>query len=102
MHLFTCLWILAASFDADKNWIEFYRTRTISTKLNSNNLKFPSSDVELYLTSLYFVVTTMTTVGYGDISQVNIVERILGIVILLVVSVSFAFCSGAMASIFTN
>ena len=48
------------------------------------------------------MITTMTTVGYGEISQVNVYERVLGIVILLFGSVCFAFCAGAIASLITN
>ena len=35
-----------------------------------------NSTVSLYITSFYFTVTTIATVGYGDIHGVNFGERI--------------------------
>jgi hypothetical protein len=58
--------------------------------------------LEIYLTAFYFVLTTMTTVGYGEISQVNIYERFLGIIILVVGSVCFSFLAGSVTSLLAN
>ncbi|CAD8117908.1 unnamed protein product [Paramecium sonneborni] len=44
-----------------------------------------------YINSLYWGVTTMTTVGYGDISPLNPDERMLGIFLLLIACGGFAF-----------
>lgn len=44
-----------------------------------------------YVYSFYWAVTTMITVGYGDITPISITERILGIVVMIVASGVFAF-----------
>lgn len=44
-----------------------------------------------YVNTLYWGVTTMTTVGYGDITPQNATERLLGIFLLLVACGGFAF-----------
>ncbi|CAD8113839.1 unnamed protein product [Paramecium sonneborni] len=44
-----------------------------------------------YINALYWGVTTMTTVGYGDISPLNPAERMLGIFLLLIACGGFAF-----------
>ena len=52
--------------------------------------------------SYYFVTTTITTVGYGDISASNVGERIFSILLLLGGVATFAYASGQMSSIMTN
>lgn len=54
---------------------------------------------EKYLTSIYFAVTTITTVGYGDISITTQTEKIFCIFAMLVGVISFSFASGSLASI---
>jgi hypothetical protein len=57
----------------------------------------------LYITSFYFTVTTITTVGYGDISGVsNNIERIFCSFIMITGVISFSFASGSLASILQN
>ena len=54
---------------------------------------------ELYATSCYFTITTITTVGYGDISGKNTLERVICIFLHLIGVLSYSFTSGAMTSI---
>jgi hypothetical protein len=54
---------------------------------------------EKYLTSIYFTVTTITTVGYGDVSISTKTEKIFCIFSMLVGVISFSFASGSLASI---
>lgn len=54
---------------------------------------------EQYLTSVYFTVTTITTVGYGDISGGSRSEKIFCIFIMLIGVMSFSFFSGSLASL---
>mmetsp|Transcript_26310 Transcript_26310/g.18666 ORF Transcript_26310/g.18666 Transcript_26310/m.18666 type:complete len:158 (+) Transcript_26310:57-530(+) len=56
-HIFACLFAMSAQFN-EYNWI-----------VNSEYEEY--SSINLYVISLYFVVTTVTTVGYGDIQPVN-------------------------------
>jgi len=53
----------------------------------------------LYLTSIYFTVTTITTVGYGDISGNTKVEKVFCILIMVIGVIAFSFASGTLASI---
>ena len=52
--------------------------------------------------SLYFIVTTTSTVGYGDLSASTTVERMFCIVIMLAGVTSFTFISGTLSSILSN
>ena len=66
--------------------------------------KDKTSNAELYLVSLYYVITTMTTVGYGDISptKINSIEIIFGIILMIGGVVAFSFASASLASILSN
>lgn len=57
---------------------------------------------EQYLTSAYYTITTITTVGYGDISGVSQIEKAFCIVIMIIGVISFSFASGSLASIIQN
>lgn len=56
----------------------------------------------LYVESVYFTITTVATVGYGDISPVNTLERGLTIVIMIIGVSAFTFVSGALSSILSS
>jgi len=57
------MWVFAASF-ADEEHSSWMKARELDLSEVGAN----------YLTSLYFTVTTITTVGYGDISANNGIE----------------------------
>ena len=60
---------------------------------------FEVSAYEQYLISFYFTITTITTVGYGDISIGTWSERITCILLMIAGVSAFSFASGALASI---
>lgn len=55
-----------------------------------------------YLTAFYFTVTTITTVGYGDISGGTETEKVFCIFIQVIGVIGFSVASGALASIITS
>ena len=48
---------------------------------------------------MYYTVTTITTVGYGDISGVTALEKCLSIIIMIIGVVTFSFCSGSLTTL---
>ncbi len=52
-----------------------------------NNLA-EMSDIEKMITSCYFIITTLSTCGFGDFFPVNNFEKIMGIV-LMIIGVAF-------------
>ncbi len=53
-----------------------------------------STDYQQYTAAFYFTVTTMATVGYGDISGRNTLERIICVMIMIIGVVTFSIVSG--------
>lgn len=53
----------------------------------------------LYLTSTYFTVTTLVTVGYGDITAQNMMEKIFCVFLMVLGVVAFSTLSGTVTSI---
>ena len=95
-HIAACLWIILATMLTDDEasykgtWLErFY----------AEGLKEAE---ELYMVSFYWATTTITTVGYGDISGTNNTERVFCAVIMLFGVIAFSFANGSLTSIIQN
>jgi Ion channel len=54
------------------------------------------------VTSFYFCVTTLVTVGYGDITAYSIGERAVCSCLMILGVVSFSIATGALSSIITS
>ena len=77
IHLFICLHIYF-SFQNYPNWI-------IHTNLINNSF------LSIYIASFYFMITTVTTVGYGDIVCISFIERIYHIFLLVIGTLLYTF-----------
>ena len=84
IHLFICIHIYFA-YQGFPNWI---------THINIINYSFSGK----YITSLYFMITTMTTVGYGDIICVSPIERIYHIILLVIGTLLYTFLVSKMGN----
>jgi len=58
--------------------------------------------VTRYIRSLYWTITTMTTVGYGDITPARTVEYVFSSLVMLLGASIFAFIIGSIASLLTG
>ena len=54
---------------------------------------------EQYMTAFYFVVTTMTTVGYGDMSAGTVTEQFYLVILMMAGVFVFSLVTGSLASI---
>jgi potassium voltage-gated channel Eag-related subfamily H protein 5 len=51
-----------------------------------------------YEAALYWAVQTMTTIGYGDVSPQTKIERLIGVVFLLIASFVFAYTMNSIGA----
>lgn len=86
-HIVACLWVFFASFkdDYEDTWME----GGLSEMKASHQ----------YLVSFYWTVTTITTVGYGDISIKTDLEKVCCIFLMVFGVVSFGLLSGSLTNI---
>jgi hypothetical protein len=88
LHLLTCIWYLmayASDFPAD-SWLAIEGAVAQSTG-------------DVYLLSLYWVVTTTTTVGFGDIVPNNTQEYMFALFVMLIGASLFAYVIATSASL---
>jgi hypothetical protein len=57
------------------------------------------NNFSIYLTSFYWTITTVTTVGYGDIGGNNNLERFFCAVMMIIGVIAFSFANGSLTSI---
>ena len=56
----------------------------------------------LYAKSFYWTVTTMSTVGYGDISGTNSQERVFCAMIMVIGVTLFSYTNAAVSTLLAN
>ena len=84
IHTLSCLFIFFGQ-NAYPSWI-------IKTNLDT------SSFTKIYITSIYYILQTVTTVGYGDISGVNYYERFFSLILLLVGIMVYSYTVTSMST----
>lgn len=122
VHTTSCLWIAVACMTAvsdravtpiegqehsesenqvfDKDFTTLNFTGTWFDKVDLNMRTWDNEVI--YVTSLYWTVTTITTVGYGDIAGANSLERLFCSMIMVIGVISFSFATSSLSSILQN
>lgn len=89
-HIFACMFIFLREIESESGgWLE-------------DSTFYSYSNTDQYITACYFIMTTISTVGYGDISASTRLERVFMIALMLIGVSSFTFISGALSSILSN
>jgi voltage-gated potassium channel len=91
LHWLACFWFysaFASGFPAE-SWV-------VRAGIQS------ADAISQYIRSLYWTITTMTTVGYGDITPGRTVEYVLAGIIMLMGASLYAFIIGSIASLLNS
>ena len=97
IHIVSCMWVMFPSFDVEEDHNSLYPDTWLEDHVKAN-----STSTSLYFTSFYWTITTITTVGYGDIGGTNAKERLFCAFIMMIGVVSFSFANSSLASILSN
>jgi len=93
IHILSCLWVFFCKFaDEDIKNGKSFIDKAFTDK----------SKEEQYLTSLYFIITTFSTVGYGDISASNNTEMVLCIFAMIAGVAAFAYGTSTFTNLLQN
>lgn len=88
VHFTSCMWRLMDKLyypDVD-TWLSRYGLAD-------------ASDVDAYVAAAYWTVTTLATVGYGDVVPVNTVERIFASCVILIGMVFYSYTIGMVTGL---
>jgi|LauGreDrversion4_2_1035121.scaffolds.fasta_scaffold131477_2 hypothetical protein len=85
LHCLTCGFIAIGLYPNSDSWVRRLGFVTEQSKTQvSLQITGDSKDLNqrLYITSLYFITTTITTIGYGDIFGVSLPEKLYIILVM--------------------
>ena len=91
IHFTSCIWNFSARLDN-------YNPKTWIVRKHNQD----KSNLELYFNGVYFAVTTIFTVGFGDYSAVTQLEQIICILLELIGIGFYSFVLGVTTSLLTS
>lgn len=99
-HVFSCMWIAIGKWDSE-GWVERFITQV---RIDQNNPDLSTYDffISIYINAFYFTLTTITTVGYGDISGKTLIEFIFSMIVEFFGLSFFSLMSGTVGVMFSG
>ena len=89
IYFMGCLWfIISDTLNSD------YNNENEITFIRANGLDEYPDDFARFITSAYFVITTLAVIGYGDIYPKSNVEKIFDIIIMIFGVAFFTYIMG--------
>jgi hypothetical protein len=84
-HLLACMWIYLGRVDYP-NWMFFLDMQDFD-------------EIEIYISGFYFILSTIFTIGYGDIVSKNAYERVFNILLLMVGILIYSYAVSSLSNI---
>ena len=105
-HFSACFWIFTAGLSENdpNDLVDGANTDDAASIVNwiISGEYDSMTNMQLYITSFYFTITTMTTVGLGDISGTNSIECIVCCILMIIGVLFFSYVSGTITTIIQN
>jgi len=89
VHTCSCFWIFVARYNQENDQINWIDVKEVNEE----------SVTHIYILAVYFCITTITAVGYGDVSGFSSVERLFCIFLMLLGVISFSFATGFLSQL---
>jgi len=101
-HYMGCLWVYVGRQSVKRGAPSWFIDNGIYPDFTVKDTKHGAEVLSIYITAFYFCMTTMTSVGYGDISANNTQERAFAILILGVGCVMYALIVATLTTVIMN
>lgn len=90
VHMVACLWVFIGKYnDTSVNWIEVGGFQDLE-------------NTQLYIVSIYWTITTFTTVGYGDILASNLDEKFFTITVMTLGIIFYSYSISSLTNVLSN
>jgi CRP-like cAMP-binding protein len=89
VHISSCLWVFVGKVYDDRTWI-------------LQNGLTDADGTTIYISSLYFILVTILSIGYGDITSTNLTERCVNLMFMLFGIMFFSYALSALGGIFSR
>jgi hypothetical protein len=99
-HLMACIWIIIGA-NEEGGWVQQFIEAQRESTGNSSLTKYEFK-IEIYVNAFYFILTTITTVGYGDINGTTTTELLFSMCVEFVGLTFFSFLTGTISVMFSG
>lgn len=109
-HLTACVWYYVASRNIMNSWVSRYHLGCCSGNQveapvdlsHCDPLELLPSVSALYVEALYWSITTIAAVGYGDVLPCNPEEEVMAVVGMVIGAALFAYVVGAISGVMST
>lgn len=97
VHLTACIWCGFAQIE-NRSWL----TEKVEALAEGGEVVLLTDKKKVYILALYYIIQTVTTVGYGDISGTSTAERVFQLAAMLIGVIAFLFIAGTLSSMIST
>lgn len=100
-HIMACLWVLIGQQD-EKGWVNVFIADQVSPDDPTKPAVVWDYALSIYANAFYFILTTITTVGYGDITGDTTIEYLFSMGVEFIGLTFFSFLTGTISVMFSG